>query len=503
MDAISLLRPHAKFVIRPPSIELLPQLVANAYRHCWYGRPGVSFVDLPGDLIRHQFETADGIPSVPSIPPPPTGGADPAKLFKVAQIIKGSKAPLVVVGKGAAYSRAEGVIREFIDRTKIPFLPSPMGKGVVADSHHLNATSMRSKAMQLADVVLIFGARLNWMFAYGLSAKWNPSVQFIQVDISSEEIGRNNGSAHLGIVGDLNVVVPQLLQQLSNWQYDPSSSSYTEQLMAAKRKNEEKAAIAATRSTTPMSFPHAYKIIKDTLDSLSAPPEGGIVFVAEGSNTMDISRASFAVEHPRLRLDAGTYATMGLGLGYAIAAHEAYNGLAGEGSSGPVKRKKVVALEGDSAFGFSAMEVETMARYGMDVLVFVMNNGGIYQGDTNRAEEWFKMQEKTLNYEASSEALRSWSLGWEVKYEKLAEACGGKGYFVRTPEELEKATREGFAANVPVIVNVIIEHGQKGALVSISDKFPLRKSLPNKHTQQFVWQNATEKGRKRQGDTKL
>lgn len=270
-------------------------------------------------------------------------------------------------------------------------------------------------------------------------------------------------------MADLNVAIPQLLHELSGWVYDPSVSSYSTQLRAAKQKNEHKAAAAASLPKIPLSFTHAYKVIKQTLDSLSPPSGGGIVYVAEGSNTMDISRSSFAVEHPRLRLDAGTYATMGLGLGYAIAAHEAYNGIAAEGSSGPVKRKKIVALEGDSAFGFSSMEIETMARYGMDILIFVMNNGGIYQGDSDNAEDWHKRQTNTLKYEKGPDTLRSWSLGWEVRYEKLAEACGGKGYFVKTPEELAKATRDGFAAKVPVIVNVMIESGEKGALVSSAD----------------------------------
>lgn len=178
-------------------------------------------------------------------------------------------------------------------------------------------------------------------------------------------------------------MVAQLLHHLSNWYYNSSSSDFIRVLSEAKHKNEAKAAAAAADSSIPFSYAHAFHVIKSALHSLSPPEDGGIFYVSKGANTMDISRSVFPVEYSRLRLDAGSYATMGVGLGYAITAHEAYNGLAAEASWGTSSRKKIVTIEGDSAFGFSSMEVETMARFQMDVLIFVINNGGIYFGDSN------------------------------------------------------------------------------------------------------------------------
>jgi 2-hydroxyacyl-CoA lyase 1 len=371
--------------------------------------------------------------------------------------MKTAKAPLVLIGKGAAYARAEQAIRGFIDQTQIPFLPSPMGKGVVPDSHPANVSSARSAALKIADVVLILGARLNWIFHYGESPKWNPAAKFIQVDISAEEMGRNAADAEYSLLGDVGVVVAQLSQSLGSWKFDHSGSDYVTNIEAAKKKNEKASTLAARDPSIPLTYGRVFDVIKTALHTLSPPFEGGICYVAEGANTMDISRSIFPLEHPRLRLDAGTYATMGIGLPYAIAAWEAYNGPNAQASSGPTKRKKIVAIEGDSAFGFSGMEVETMARMGMDILIFVINNGGIYFGDSNTPEDWASKQQKTKNNEPG---LRSWALGWEVKYQKIAEACGGIGFFVRTPEELEKATIAGFNATVPVIVNVIIQSGK-------------------------------------------
>ncbi|KAI9848956.1 MAG: hypothetical protein M1837_005845 [Sclerophora amabilis] len=464
LDAISLLRPHTKLAIRPPSLDSIPKTVESAYRSSWYGRAGTGFVDFPADIIQGEISSQSDVVFAESVAHPPRGGAGDEKISQVAQLLKAAKAPLLVIGKGAAYARAEEDLRTFIDRTGIPFLPTPMGKGVLPDSHPQNTSSARSTALQKADIVLILGARLNWILHFGEAPKWNPSARLIQVDISAEEIGRNRGDPSLGIIGDVSVVTRQLTNAVGNWRYNPQTSNFTQLLTASKDKNEAAAArkLSESKDKIPMTYSRTFDVIKSTLNSLSPPEDGGVVYVSEGANTMDISRSVFSVEHPRLRLDAGTHATMGVGLGYAIAAHAAYNSPSPEAFSGASKPKKIVALEGDSAFGFSAMEIETMARYGMDVLVFVVNNGGVYHGDSASADEWLAMQQATTSGKARG--LRSTSLGWEVGYEKLAEACGGLGFLVRTPQELETATREGFKAKVPVVVNIIIEAGQGGKL---------------------------------------
>lgn len=466
MDAISLLNPHTKLSIRPKSIDGVVNALHNAYRTSWYGRPGTGFIDLPADIIQGVMdEEVPDSGELQIVPDPPRSGADEAKIFKVVQLVKAAKAPLIVIGKGAAYARAESCIRRLVDSTHIPFLPTPMGKGVVPDSHSLNAASARSSALKNTDVVLLLGARLNWILHFGDAPKWSPSVKFIQVDISAEEIGRNSGTADLGLVGDIEMVINQLLSSLSDWQYNPSSqpstTSFSSLLATAKSHNESSSsqkALQPTKPSNPLTFQRAFHIIKSTLHSLSPPDKGGIVYVSEGANTMDISRSVFPVHLPRLRLDAGTYATMGVGLGYAIAAYAAYNLPSGDGASGSKQQKKIVALEGDSAFGFSAMEVETMARQRMPILIFVMNNSGVYHGDVTDASAWQALQLQTAA--GQKPGLRSTSLGYETRYEKLAEMCGGRGWFVRTERELEEATRQGFMEQEMVcVVNVVVEAG--------------------------------------------
>ena len=466
LDHVSMLAPHSKYSTRPGSVDDFPRLIRDAYRTSYFGRPGASFLDLPADFLRGPGPVGEDLKEVHPLPESPKPAGDDNQIAKAAAVLRNARAPLVVIGKGAAYARAENEVRELINATGVPFLPSPMGKGVVPDSHPSNVSSARSAAMKGTDVVLMLGARLNWIMSFGEHPKWNPEARIIQVDISAEEIGKNAGTAELGITGDIKIVVPQLLRHLNGWRWNVAGSAFSKQLRAAKDKNEATATALAQKSVVPLSYERAFEIIKRTLHSLSPAEEGGICYVSEGSNTMDISRSIFPLEHPRLKLDAGSYGTMGIGMGYAIAAHEAYNGPKAKASSGPTKRKKIVCLEGDSGFGFSGMEVETMARHKMDILIFIINNGGIYSGDSNSEAEWKERQQRTATGELGSDSLRGSTLGWEVKYEKLAEAVGGKGYFVRTSDELAKAAKEGFQADVPVIVNVIIESIWKGPIVS-------------------------------------
>lgn len=351
-----------------------------------------------------------------------------------------------------------------------------MGKGVVADSSPYNVAAARSTALKEADVVLVLGARLNWILSFGLPPKWSPSVKIVQVDICAEELGQNGGDPALSVVGDIALVVEQLMSQLKGWR-SPAQSAFRKSLQATRSKNEDRAAKKAAVSKLPMTFEKSFDVIRTTLNSLSSSEQGDIVYVSEGANAMDISRSIFTVEHPRIRLDAGTYATMGVGLGYAVAAYAAYNFPNPEGLAGtPGRRKKIVAIEGDSAFGFSGMEVETMARFQMDCLIFIMNNSGLYRGDTDTSEKWEERRRNTVEGTTQSgKGLTAWSLGYQTAYEKIAEMAGGLGFCVRTPEELKDATEKGFAARVPVVINVIIDPQADLPMVSRQSSLPKRK----------------------------
>lgn len=357
LDHISFLKPHTKFASQPPTVTHIPFMLEKAYRTAFYGRPGPSFVDLPANFIRVSMASSPEILSSTklSVPDCPKSMASTDMVSRVCTLLKSAKSPLVVIGKGCAYARAESPIQRFIDEVRLPFLPTPMGKGVMPDSHPLNVASARSTALAGADVVLVLGARLNWMLHFGSKPKWRADVTFIQVDIAAEELGNNANSSQLHLLGDIGLIIGQLHSVLSDWKYDSRASQFIETLRRNAEKNVTTARRLAASNQIPMTYQRALTEIKEGLIGLD------VVYISEGANTMDIGRSIFDVQEPRRRLDAGTFATMGVGMGYAIAGISEYGVIAPSNVLAQLvyPSHKVVAVVGDSAFGFRYSNVST------------------------------------------------------------------------------------------------------------------------------------------------
>jgi len=455
LDQVALLAPHTKLALRPPSLEQLPAAIRDAYRAAFYGRPGATYVDLPANYIQSP------IPSSPSrisaVEPPPKILADPQRIRAIADALRASKSPLVIIGKGAAYARAEADVRGFVDVTQIPFLPTPQGKGVVPDSHPLNTSTARSAALKGADFILLLGARVNWILHFG--TRFQSSAKVAQVDVCAEELGRNGVDSSLSVIGDISFVLSQLRKELGGYLHPPSSQ-WRGTIHKSGVANTQKAQGKENAVTIPgerLSYQRTFRMIEDALLQLASFPEQ-LVYVSEGANTMDISRSIFSIAAPRQRLDAGTYATMGVGLGYAIAAEMAYN----HPPSTTSFPKRVIAIEGDSALGFSLAEIETMARYRLPIIIVVMNNGGVYHGISDNSDEFGKLWEKDERRREGT--LPATALGFETGYEVVARGLGAKGWRVETEEQLKTAVREAWSHQGPSLLNVVIQSGAGGKL---------------------------------------
>ena len=413
-------RPYVKYAARPDRVERLPYYVEQAVRTSIYGRPGATYLDLPNDIIVGETPEADIDWRTPC-PEPPRTQADAAAIEQALAALKGAERPLVIVGKGAAYARAENEVRDFIEKTKLPFLPSPMGKGVVPDDHRLSVASARSDALRGADAVLLIGARLNWILHFGQPPRFRPDVKVVQIDICPEEIG-TNVPAEVGLVGDAKAIVGQLNAALDAdpWSYAPETP-WRQELATAAEGNRAAVQAMEEDDSVPLGY---YRVLAEIRDQT---PRDAIL-VCEGSNTMDISRTVLPNYGARERLDAGTFGTMGVGLGMAIAAAVVH------------PDRKVVCVEGDSAFGFSGMEVETACRYGMNITFVIVNNNGIGMGSDSYKDGRIPPTGYTI----------------QARYEKMIEGFGGKGYFATTPEEVSAALKEAIAQDFPTIVNIAI-----------------------------------------------
>ncbi|MGH2587311.1 MAG: thiamine pyrophosphate-dependent enzyme, partial [Dehalococcoidia bacterium] len=330
----------------------------------------------------------------------------------------------VIVGKGMAWSRAEAEVRDFVERTQLPFLATPMGKGMIPDDHPLSVGAARSYALQNADLVMLLGARLNWILHFGLPPRFAPDVRVVQLDIAPEEIG-TNVPTEVGLIGDGKAVMRQVNQVLesSPWQY-PAETTWRSGIANKIAENHTATQQMIDDDSSPMNYYHVLRAIHDLV------PRDAII-VNEGANTMDIGRVMLPNYEPRSRLDAGTFGTMGVGLGFAVAA-------------GVVNRpKRVVCVEGDSAFGFSGMEIETACRYKLPITFVIVNNNGIGGGPTEFDPE------KPIPANAYTP---------QAHYERMIEAFGGAGYYVTESSELQPALQAAMKADGPALVNIMISN---------------------------------------------
>ena len=418
--------PFCKFAHGIESVARIPYYVEMATRHAIYGRPGATYLDMPDDIIQGKCEL-DKVAQVQRVPEPPRSVAPGENVEAALDVLEKAQRPLVIVGKGMAWSRAEDEVRAFVERTQIPFVRSPMGKGVMPDDHPLAVSAARTLALQQADVVFLMGARFNWIFHFGASPRFAKDVKVIQLDIAPEEIGHNKPT-EVALLGDGKAIVGQLNKALGSRQwFHPTDSAWRK---ALSKKVSENAATIKPQIDDDAAPANYYRALRD----VAAWMPKNAILSAEGAGTMDIGLTQLPSFDARSCLNAGTYGTMGVGLGQAIAACVAQPG------------RPVVHLSGDSAIGFSGMEMETLVRYGFPVKIVVLNNGGIGPGMPEIPEN------PMMN-------LKPNALIYGARYDKMMEAFGGKGFFVEDPKDIRGALDKAMAHDGPALVNVVLSQG--------------------------------------------
>ena len=427
MDQLAIAKPLCKAAYRVLHAEDIGVGIARAIRAALSGRPGGVYLDLPAKLFAQTMDAAAGKKSlIKVVDPAPRQIPAPDAVKRALDLLKGAKKPLILLGKGAAYAQADADIRALIEKTGIPYLPMSMAKGLLPDTHAQSASATRSHVLAEADVVMLIGARLNWLLSHGKGKTWGAdkgAKQFIQIDISPTEIDSNVAIA-APLIGDIGSCVAALLAGMGpGWTKPPAE--WTSGIAERKDKNQSKMAAQLAARPSPMNFHSALSVIRD---QVKARPDA--IVVNEGANTLDFARSIVDMYEPRKRLDVGTWGIMGIGMGFAVAA-------------AVVTGKPVIAIEGDSAFGFGGMEVETICRYNLPVCVIVFNNNGVYKGTD-------------VNTSGTPDVAPTVFVK-NARYDKLMEAFGGVGVNATTCDELQKALAEAVASGRPTLINAVID----------------------------------------------
>lgn len=444
LDQYNTAKPLVKAAFRCSRAKDIPEAVNRAYRAAVSGRPGGVYIDMTTPALAEIVDAGEAEKwfSVPVDVYSPVAPND-AAVERAVKLLSEAKYPAMIIGKGAAYARVEDKLKALVEKYNIPYFPMSMAKGVLPDEAPLSALSCRSTIMEKADVVILAGARLNWLLSFG-GGHWNPDTKFIQLDVEPQEIDTNRPTA-APVVGDLGLSLDAILAKMEGVKMNADASWVPSLQAETKEKNAKFAQrLADNANVLPMNHWTALGAIKPIL---AANPD--VILVNEGANTLDDTRDAISQALPRHRIDCATWAIMGMGMGSAIGAAVATG-------------KSVVAVEGDSAFGFSGMEISSICRFKLPVTVVIFNNGGIYNGIGETLDKTSDPAPTTLDVNA--------------RYDKIGEAFGADTYYVKTPQELSDALKASIASKRPTVIDVQLaaDAGKESGHIGYLNPAPLQ-----------------------------
>ena len=446
MDQLAIAKPLCKAAFRVLHAADIGIGLARAIRAAVSGRPGGVYLDLPAKLFGQVMDAAAGAKSlVKVIDAAPAQIPAPSAVKRALDVLKGAKRPLIILGKGAAYAQADDEIRAFVEKTGAPFLQMSMAKGLLPDTHAQSAGAARSTVLKDADVVMLIGARLNWLLSHGKGKTWGDAPEEIHPDRHRAE-GNGFQRRDRGPRGRRYRLLRVRAarghgRQLVRLRRPTGSTTVNKK----RDDNVAKMAPKLMSNASPMDYHGALGVLRTIVKER---PDA--IFVNEGANTLDLARGVIDMYKPRKRLDVGTWGVMGIGMGYSIAAAVETG-------------KPVLAIEGDSAFGFSGMEIETICRYQLPVCIVIFNNDGIYRGTD-------------VNSGGSDPATTVFVKG--SRYDKMMEAFGGVGINATSPDELKRAVNAAMDSGKPTLINAVIDPAagsESGRIGNLNPQSVLKK----------------------------
>jgi len=451
MDQLAIAKPLCKAAYRVLHAADIGIGLARAIRAAVSGRPGGVYLDLPAKLFGQVMDAEAGRKSlVKVIDPAPAQVPSQESIKRALDLLQSAKKPLIILGKGAAYAQADEDIRALVEKSGIPFLPMSMAKGLLPDTHPQCAAAARSTVLAGSDIVMLIGARLNWLLSHGKGKAWGPphSKRFTQIDIEPKEID-SNVEIVAPVIGDIGSCVKALLAGMGD-KWTKAPQDWIASVNAKKENNIGKMAPRLMNNNVPMDYHGALGVLRTIIKER---PDA--ILVNEGANTLDLARGIIDMYQPRKRIDVGTWGIMGIGMGYAIAAAVETG-------------KPVLAIEGDSAFGFSGMEVETICRYKLPVCTVVFNNDGIYRGTD-------------VNPTGSADPAPTVFVKG-ARYDKMIDAFGGVGANVTSPDELKRAVNAAMDSGKPTLINAVLDPAagsESGRIGNLNPQSALRKKQPS------------------------
>ncbi len=417
IDHVPFVSPLVKLAATASDTAEIPSLIDEALRAAIEPHGGPTFLDFPLD---HVFTEAPEPLSEPApLPEPWLGpGAEGEAMDRAADLLRGAERPVIMAGTGLYWSRGEDSLRALAEELRIPVFLNGLGRGCLPADHELCFSRARSAGLGGADVALVVGVPLD--FRLGFGASFSPDAQVIVVDAA--EPAREHPRA---VAAELYGALPATLDALRD---SGSASAARDSWISSLRaiENERRGAEAAELSDdrAPLHPMRIYGELGQLLDR-------DAIVIGDGGDFVSFAGRLIDSYEPGCWLDPGPFGCLGSGPGYALAAKLAH------------PSRQVLLLMGDGAFGFSGMELDTLARHGVAV-VCVIGNNGIWALEKHPMEFLY-------GYSVAA------SLREGTRYDLVAEALGCHGELVSRPSELRPALERAFECGQPAVVNVLTD----------------------------------------------
>lgn len=427
IDQVAVMRPVTKWSERVYDAKRIPQYVDMAFANAIAGKPGPVYLDLPGDVLDQEVdEDAIRWSKQPRTLARPAASAQ--QIARTLELLEKAKAPVLLTGSGILWSQASAELQKFVEATGIPFYTTPQGRGVLPEDHALFYGQARSAAYKEADLVIVLGTRLNYVFGHGRPPRFSPAAPFIRIDTDAGEI---NGTTklELGIVGDARTVLEQLNAASAGRGLAARYSEWRAKLAAIERERAPKSEARLASDAVPI---HPLRLCRELRDFL----DRDAILVVDGQEILNYGRQTLNTYFPGHRLNSGPFGCMGVGVPFGVGAKAAK------------PDKQVVVLSGDGAFGMNGMEIDSAMRQKLPILVVVSLNGG-WTADPDG-----KKPSRDLGY---------------TRYDKMAEALGCHGEYVEQPGDIRAALERAKLA---------VANGQT-ALVNVKTDWSARAETSN------------------------
>ena len=417
MDHVEVVRSLTKKATTLDSAEDAYSTAAEAMRTALSRRTGPVFMDVPIDVFFGAADLPEATEHLTSdFGPPP----DPDAIAKAARLVRDAERPVVVAGGGVWWAHAEDALRHLVEVANMPLVVNGMARGMLPPTHPLFINRARREALRDADLVLAVGVPLDFRLNFGQPPVFADDARFIYVDVDDH---RKHQPAAAALYGHVELALRELAAAVAG---APRSDAWVAGLRDAEKAVRAGEAAVADADASPI---HPARLIAEV--GRYADPDA--IIVGDGGDFVSFAGRLIERDRPGLWIDPGPFGCLGSGPGYAMAAKLAR------------PDSQVILLSGDGAFGFSAMEFDTMVRHRIPVVCVVGNNG-----------IWALEKHPMQNMLGASVAA---DLGRKTRYDKLVEALGGHGELVERPQDIRPALDRAFRSGLPACVNVICDPG--------------------------------------------